>query len=262
MSKFKVYGQVFVQLLLTDLTILKQVIWDKLINLCIWVSSIALVFTYLMPLLGLGGTFSSFMLAGLCASAGLFDVFPSAVNFVSDLEGDQIISFYCTLPIPTWLVLMRSIIYYSINSAILMACVLPIGKILMWYHFDMSTIQFGKFAIMFVLTSLFYGAFTLMVASRVRKMEKIGNIWMRMVYPLWYVGCFQFSWYVLYNAFPSFAYFDLLNPLTYIMEGNRAAILGDDGYLPFCISVSVLLLFVALFMWQGIRSIKRRLDFV
>jgi ABC-2 type transport system permease protein len=253
---------VFKELLHTDLYILKGTIFDQALNLLIWMSSMTLVNTYLMPAFGLSAEYSAFILAGLCASAGLFGVFPSVATMISDFEGDQIIPYFLTLPIPSWVVFLRLILYYALNFGMLGILVLPVGQLLIWNHFNIMHVAFGKFMLIFVLTHLFYGAFTLWIASRVRTMTKIGNVWMRFVYPIWFLGCFQFSWLVLSKKWPYLAWLNLLNPVTYIMEGMRAAVLGQEGYLNFWLCVSILSIFVVLCAWRGIALLKKRLDFV
>ncbi len=254
--------RVFVELLRTDLYILKGTVLDHMLNLLIWMSSMTLVNSYLMPSFGLSTTYSSFLLAGLCASAGLFGIFPSVAAMVSDFEGDQIIAYYLTLPIPSWMIFLRLILYYALNFSLLGILVLPVGQILIWNHFTIANIAVGKFAIIFALTHLFYGAFTLWIASRVRDMTKIGNVWMRFVYPLWFLGCFQFSWAVLAKIAPNAAWINFLNPITYIMEGMRAAVLGQEGYLNFWFCAGMLSIFVLLCGWRAIALLKKRLDFV
>ena len=253
---------VFKELLRTDLHILKGTILDQVINLFIWMSTMLLVNSYLMPAFGLSAGYAPFMLTGLAASAGLFGIFPSVALMVSDFEGDQTIAYYLTLPIPSWMVFLRLILYYALNFSMLGILVLPIGQLLIWNQFNLLTVSFGKYALIFVLTHLFYGAFTLWVASRVKNMTKIGNVWMRFVYPIWFLGGFQFSWAVLAQKWPHLAWLNFLNPITYIMEGMRVAVLGQEGYLNFWLCIGMLTIFTALCSWRGIVLLKKRLDFV
>ena len=188
-------AHVFKEILITDFKIFKKIIPDRFINLNIWLISMITVNNYLMPA-GLSQSYGSFLIAGLCGSAALFEVWPSIVNLLSDFEGDNITSYYLTLPIPAWLVWLRSIIYYAISSAALAIFVVPLGKLLLQDQFDLTNFSFIKFTVIFILADFFYGAFTLWVTSHVKNMSKIGNIWMRFVYPFWFLGCFQFSWQV------------------------------------------------------------------
>lgn len=248
-------------LLKTDFTIFKRTIIDKIINLIIWVSSIAWVTTYLMPAFGLDPDYCTFLVVGLIASAGLFEVFSSVTRIISDLENINIISYYLTLPIPSWLIFLRSMIFYAFNSAFLGILILPICKLILGTRLDLSAMNPYQFLLIFIAISAFYGAFTLWIAARVLGIEYIGNVWMRFVYPLWYFGGFQFSWNVLYKAYPVVAYLNLLNPMTYIMEGSRAAILGQTNFLNFWICTITLALLTLFCGWRSIHLFKKRLDF-
>lgn len=252
----------FKELLRTDLKIFKQTFGDKLFDLGIWVSTVAFVNSYLMPAFGLSPAYTNFIIAGLCASAGLFEVWPSAVNIISDLDGDRIINYHLTLPMPSWLFFMELICSYAISSAALSIFVVPFSKIILWNRFDLSNFHLGKFILIFTLTNIFYAAFTLFIASLVSGMKKIGTMWMRLVYPLWFLGCFQFSWLVLFKQVPILAYINLFNPLTYIMEGIRSAILGTEGYLPFSACLIMLTIFTIMCIVIAIKRFKKRLDFV
>ena len=57
-------------------------------------------------------------------------------------------------------------------------------------------------------------------------------------------------------------YLHLVNPLLYVMEGMRAATLGQEGYLPFWFSLAGLTIFTVGFAWDAIRRLQKRLDCV
>ena len=85
---------------------------------------------------------------------------------------------------------------------------------------------------------------------------------MRFVYPLWFLGGFQYSWQVLYDFSPLFAYVSLLNPVLYVMEGTRAAILGQEGSLNFWLCILMLIFFTLLCGWHALKQLKRQLDYI
>jgi hypothetical protein len=253
---------VFKQLLITDFTIFKQVVWDKLFNFMIWVSATLLVTTYLLPQFGLSTVFASFLLASAAASGGLFEVFPSTVNLVSDFEGDNVTAYYLTLPINATLLWIRSLLYYAISSATLSIFVLPVGKLLLQDRFSFEHVQIIPFACMFILANLFYGSLTLWLASKVQNMTKIGNVWMRFIFPLWFLGGYQFTWYSLHKVFPMLAYLNLLNPMIYITEGFRGALLEPNNYLRLPVCIGMTALFCLLTAYVGINKLRERLDFI
>jgi len=256
------YAYVFKQLLIEELIIFRETFADKIIDLGIWVSCTAGIFGYIMPAFGLSADYGSFQLAGLIASAGLFEVFPSIMMLVSDIEGDRVISYQLTLPVPSWLILMKKIAYYAINGLSLAICVTPIGKLVLWNQFSLTNISIIPFLLMVIVTSIFYGTLILWLASKVKSMSKIGNIWMRFIFPMWFLGGFQFSWSVLYKVCPPLAYLNLLNPMTYVMEGMRAALLGQQEFLSVWLCILALIVFSMLSGWRATVKLKQRLDFV
>ncbi|MGE0207262.1 MAG: ABC transporter permease [Candidatus Babeliales bacterium] len=248
-------------LLLTDFKIFKRTIHDKIIDLAIWVATMVWVTAYLMPAFGLQLSYGAFMAASLFASAGLFEQFSSAISLVSDFEGNQTISYYLTLPIPSWLVFVRNMIFFSCNTAMLSFFVLPLSKLIAWHHIDLSGIQPLKLVLIFIFFNMFYAAFTVWLASMVSSMEKIGSIWMRFIYPLWFLGGFQYSLQVLYNYWPLLAYCTLLNPMIYVMEATRMAVLNQISLLNFWACLGMIFLFTIALGMHSIKRLKRRLDF-
>jgi ABC-type polysaccharide/polyol phosphate export permease len=79
---------------------------------------------------------------------------------------------------------------------------------------------------------------------------------------MWFMGGFQFSWMSLYSAIPVVAYIDLINPVIYVTEATRVALLGQEGYLSFWLCCGTLLLFSVGCAWYALKRMKKRLDFV
>jgi ABC-2 type transport system permease protein len=256
------YLPVIKEMLRVDFAIFHKNVFDKIIDLAIWIVTVTFVSVYLMPAFGVTDSFGMFMIAGLVASAGLFEVFPSVMNLVSDFEGNQTIMFYTLLPIPTSLVFVRLLLYYTLSSLFLTVCTVPMLKILFWNKIALSEVNVVQFITIMVLTSALYGALTLWTTSMVKSIQKVGSVWMRFIYPLWFLGGFQFSWMALYKAFSYVGIILLINPLMYVMEGTRAAFTGQEGYLPFWPCAGMLLLFIVGFSIHGIKRLKKRLDFI
>jgi len=256
------YAHVIKELVKTDLKIFRKIAVNKWIDMFIWITTMILVFAYIMPAFGLTKSYGAFMVATMCSTAGLFQSFSYLAELVADIEGDRIISYYFTLPVPSWLIFIRFIIYYTISFMVLGFLVLPAGKLMLWNSFSLAQVSYGKLALIFVLTNIFYSVLALWTASYVRSLLRMDSVWMRLIYPLWFLGCFQFSWQSLKEVSPVLAYIDLLNPLTYISEGTRAAILGQQGSLNFWLCVLALLFFIGAGGWHAIKKMKKRLDFV
>lgn len=262
MNTLKPYAALCAQLVIIDLTVFKQGFLDKLINLTIWVILSLIVTAYVMPLFGLQANFGMFQYAAMVGAAGLFSMYVSVVEFISDLEGDRIINFYLTLPIPSWVVLISKALYYFIIYFIFAVLTLPMGKLALWHEFDLTNFSYAKLLIILVAQNIFYAGFVLWATSKVPNIMQAENIWMRYIFPMWFMGGFQFSWHALYEAIPILAYINLLNPMIYITEAARVAMLGQEGYLNFWACIGVILIFSAFWFIMGMRNLKHRLDYV
>jgi ABC-2 type transport system permease protein len=258
----KFYFNVCKNLIAADLTIFKQAFFGKFIDLSIWVILTVVVTSYIMPYFGLSHDFGPFQVAGVIAAAGLFELYANVVDLVADFEGDRVINYNLTLPIPSWLAIVSKATYYFIIYLILALLMLPIGKIALWNQLDLTQINYFKFAVALIFQSIFYACFVLWASSIIANMTQMSNVWSRFVFPMWFMGGFQFSWMALYHVIPIIAYISLINPMIYITEAVRAAMLGQSGYINFWISLLLIALFSGISFALGYRNLKKRLDFV
>jgi hypothetical protein len=63
---------------------------------------------------------------------------------------------------------------------------------------------------------------------------------------------------VYLSALPVLKYAVLLNPLTYVSEGLRAALTPSVPHMPVAAIVGALLALTAFFLWLGLRAFRRR----
>jgi hypothetical protein len=261
MTAYRSYWPIFYYLLLTDLHVFKKDFFGKVVDTAIWVVISLLVASYILPSLGVPADYGVLTLSGLLASAGLMEVYPNAMSLAADLTGQKIISYELTLPVPSWLVVVKKIIYFALTAASVSMVVLPIGKIMLFEQLDFSQVSWAKLVLIFVLTNAFNGAFALFIGTTVKNIAT-DHTWMRFVFPIWFLGGFQFSWRLLYQVSPLCAYIDLLNPYIHITEGTRAALLGQPGYLSYWFCITGIVFFTLLFTIWGIYRMKKKLDFV
>jgi ABC-2 type transport system permease protein len=262
-SNFSFYKNVFWQLFRTELIEFKKTFFNRTIDLCIMTFCILVVMGYLFSTqFNMPVNFGVFTLAGTIGAMGLWESYPRAFGIIADLEGPNVISSYLTLPIPSWLVLITKMLYWAFCCTIKSLLVLPIGKLLLWDSLSLASINWFQFLTMLCVTNIFYGIYILFIAAVIPNIEAMESAWTRLNFPLWFLGCSQFSWFTFYTLSPKLAYLDLLNPITYIMEGSRAAMLGQEGSLPFGACVGMLCIFSILFGAIGMTRLKKRLDFV
>lgn len=253
---------IFIKLVKTRLiTTIPQLI-DKIINTHIWTFCTLVIFGYVMQSFGLGHDYGIFQFAGIFATLGLFEVYGSVAEAVMDFDGDRSIAYYLTLPTRPIVVLFSAAAAYAFVGIVLSFVILPCGKLILWNSFALSNVSWIKLIIINVVSNIFFGIFTLAIAAHVKTMSKISNVWMRFMFPLWFLGGFQFSWQAVNNIFPSLGYLMLANPILYIMEGTRAALLGQGGFLSWWVCVGMILVFSMLLSVYAYRAMKKFLDFV
>jgi ABC-type polysaccharide/polyol phosphate export permease len=246
----------------THFYIAHKQLFDKTINLYIWAFCTLIVMGYVMQQFGLTQSYGCFQLATVIGTVGLFEIYGNSFRYMIDLEGDRHISYLLTLPLSPAIVLWSFICSYTLIGIILTILMIPFGKLLLWNSFSLTSISWVKFGIIVVISNIFYGIFTMAVTALVGQMSKMENVWTRFIFPLWFMGGFQFSWMSIYNISQPLAYLFLINPVLFVMEGTRAALLGQEGCLPWELCCVVLCGFIVVGWVYGKSKMKRLLDFV
>jgi len=262
LSKRQSYAKLFWQLLRTDFFIYKNAVLDAFIDCTIWFTCLIVVFAYVFPLIGLAQTFGAYIAVGAIVSCIFWDTWATATGFISDIEGEKTIEYFLTLPLPNSLILIKQIVSYAIKGGLPALLILPLGKLFLLGSMDLSQFSLIKYLLIFTLTALLIGAFSLFVSSTIQNLHHLGKVGIRYLFPMWFFGGSNYPWETVYKLSPTFAYLHLLNPLLYAMEGIHAAVLGQTGYLPYWICAIMLTVFIGVFTVLGIWNLKKRLDFV
>jgi len=253
---------IFRTLIVTQLHTVRQQLFDMIVNLYIWAFCSLMIMGYIMQSFGLAADYGCFQLASIVGTVGLFEIYGNVTRNVMDFEGDRTISYYLTLPARPLIVFGSFVCFYTLMGIFLSIMIIPFGKLLLYNSFNMTQVSWIKTAIMIVLSNLFFGVFSLLITAHVGTMSKMRNVWSRFIFPLWIMGGFQFSWNVVYKISAPLAYVMLINPIVYIMEGFRAAMLGQAGSLPWAVCCGMLCGFIVVFWFFMIKKMKRLLDFV
>lgn len=258
----KAYFNVCKHLIASDLIIFQKDLVNKIIDLAIWVGLTLFVTGYIMPYFGLSKNFGSFQFGGILAAVGLFQLYGAVVELVGDLQGDREIDYHLTLPIPSWLAIASKAGYYFINYMTLSIVMLPLGKLALWNELDLTIINYYQLFLAQIFQNMFYACFTIFAGSLIDSMSKLGTVWQRGIFPMWFMGGFQFSWMALYTVTPVIGLIDLLNPMIYATEATRIALLGQAGYINFWICLMMLFGCAMISFMVGLWNFKKRLDFI
>jgi len=258
----KVSLNVFFKLLERDLLGFKRGFFSKFFDTTFLFFTNVIVTAYFMAEQWVSSKYGPFILIGSIASFGLIEVVGKAGAMIADIDGERTISQILVFPVRSELVFAYFGIFWAISAALLTIPLFPIGKLLMFKRFDLSTISYVRLVPMFIVTNLFYGFFSLWVTSLMKNVSAISSIWMRAINPMWMFGAYFYSWQAAYALSPTIGYLSLINPMVYIMEGMRAATLGQEGYLPFWICFLMVIGFTILLGMHAIHRLKKRLDCV
>jgi ABC-2 type transport system permease protein len=262
MSKLFSYLPTLGHLLHADFLTFKHVFTDKIIDFFIYSSLTVLVMSHFISGVGTSANFGLFTAATGVAVSGMFEIFPRVMTLLSDLVGNKVISYDVTLPIPSWMAIARIGLSDGLRNLLVGSLSLPFGLLFVWNQFNVHQFSPLWFMLLLVLNSLFFGFFGLLLASLVKNMSKVGSMWMRVIFPLWTLGGFQFTWFTMHAKSSALGYALLLNPFLYTMEGMRAAVLGQAGSLPLWLCATAIISFTFLCAWIGVRRIMKRLDCV
>ncbi len=251
--------RVFKQLLIRDLVIFIPQYKDAVINTLIWHTLSATIFTYVMPSLGLAG-FGTFIIITNIASSGFFNTTENVTGFLSDITGDRAISYYLTLPIPQWMIFAQIALANALKSLSIAIIMLPAGLLVLGDLHAFPHFCWWKFALILTLGNLFFGYFSLITTAFTKSIQTLNNTWLRIVFPLWYLGGSTFPWKKLDSVAPWLGKILLANPLTLVLEGTRAAALDPAISLPFWGCVLGIVFYIILMGYIGTTQLMKRLD--
>ncbi|MBP6869485.1 ABC transporter permease [Candidatus Babeliales bacterium] len=250
---------VFLKLLKRDLTVFFKNSLDNYINTLCWVLLSLLIYQFIMPKMGWIYK-GEFLLVSCVISKAFFGVMDNVTNLVADLDSNKTITYDMTLPLSHTLLFIKIALSNAIYTCLLSFFVLPAGKLLLWNYLHFPHFNIYKFIIILFVSSIFSGFFSLYIIGTTKSILNIEDVWSGLLFPLFYLGGFVFTWKIMYEASPFMACLNLLNPVMYMFEGMRSATLDPALSIPFWISVFMLILFSIPAGCIGIHLLKKRLD--
>lgn len=253
---------IFFQLLKRDLAAFRHEYFSKLMDTFAVFLVNVVVFAYFMPLEGLSKNYGSFFAVGAIASYGLIEIVGKVAVFIADLDGNRAITQILIMPIRSPLIFAYIAIFWALTSGLLAIFLFPFAKLILFNKFGLEEVSYFKFIIMFITANMFFGFFALWLSSVTKGLDAINGLWARYINPMWMFGAFFYSWHSVYALNPVIAYVSLINPMVYVMEGMRAAVLGQEGYLPFWMCLAALWGFIVVCFTIAVPRLKKRLDCV
>lgn len=262
MNNYKTIAITFWYMLQRSFMASKNGIFDKIINQWVWASLNIVIFQFVMPNVGMPDNFGVFMALTLPASAAFFASINCMYGLLYDVtnEGSHL-QYELTLPVPQWLAFAKYGIDSATQSFIISGCTFPLCYGLLHQYMQISLIGCIKLYIALFVTSIFSGFFALFIVSFTKDFfHGLDNVWIRVIFPMWFLGGFQFSWYTIYTLSKPLAYIALCNPLTYALEAGRASMILTSSSLPYAYCLIALITATIIIGFIGIQLLKKRMD--
>jgi ABC-2 type transport system permease protein len=253
----------FGALLLRDLTVLRKNLKEFIPRTILQPLLLVFVFTYVFPKIGqgVGGggeaatQFSSVLVAGVVATAILFQGIQSvSLPLVQEFGYTREIEDRVLAPLPVQLVAFEKIVAGALQCLFAGLIVFPIATVVPAtpVHLDVNWLILLTLiplaCIMAGALGLFFGT-----AFEPRTVPMLFGV---ILIPITFLGCTYYSWLAL-EPIRWLQVATLANPLVYLSEGFRAA-LTPVPHMSLLAVYPVIIGFVALFTWLGIRGFTRR----
>jgi ABC-2 type transport system permease protein len=267
-SKLMQYGRAFAGLFLRDLHVLRRELLPFVIRVCMNPLLFLFVFTFIMPHMSGGAAmnptaamagmnFSTVLLPGLMAVAIMFSgiaavALPLAQEFGITREIDDRVM--CPLPVAA--VAIEKICFSAVQSIIAACVVFPLAYYIPSTPVVAHVSSWAFLLFVLVLASLTSGALGLTIGTSV-KPQQIGLIFGVVVMPITFLGCVYYPWAQL-DKIRWLQYGVLINPIVYMSEGLRSALTPELHHMPPLLILTMLVFFLVLLTWLGIRGFLRR----
>ncbi len=264
------YTRAFLGLFLRDLFVLRRELLPFVIRVCMNPLLFLFVFTVIMPHMSGGAAmnptagmssaginFSTVLLPGLMAVAIMFSgiaavALPLAQEFGITREIDDRVM--CPLPVPA--VAIEKICFSALQSIIAAVIVFPMAYYVPSTPVVAHVSSWPFLILIMILASLTAGALGLTIGTSV-KPQQIGLIFGVVVMPITFLGCVYYPWAAL-SHMRWLQVAVLVNPIVYMSEGLRSALTSGLPHMPAALTVGMLLFFLALLTWLGIRGFLKR----
>src|SRR5271156_190933 len=267
-SRSMQYARAFGGLFLRDLYVLRRELFPFVIRVCMNPLLFLFVFTFIMPHMSggaamnptaamAGASFSTVLRPGLMAVAIMFSgiaavALPLAQEFGITREIDDRVM--CPLPVAA--VAIEKICFSALQSMIAAAVVFPLAYYVPATPVYAHVNSWPFLILVLGLASLTSGALGLVIGTSV-KPQQIGLIFGVVVMPITFLGCVYYPWAAL-GHIRWLQLGVLFNPIVYMSEGLRAALTPALPHMPPLLILTMLVFFLVLLTWLGIRGFLRR----
>ena len=257
------YRAAFIGLLGRDMYLLRKSVRVFLLRTLIQPLLLVFVFTYVFPKTGqsVGGSsgasrFSTQLVAGVMGLAIVFQGIQAvALPLVQEFGVSREIEDRVLAPLPTWMVGLQKIVTGLLQGLLGACLVFPIAALVPATPVHLN-IHWAVLLTLAPLAGWVAGALGLVLGTKVKPFQ-VPLLFSLIVLPLTFLGCTYFPWQDL-GSVAWLKWAVLANPVVYMTEGFRAALVGGIPYMPLYSIYGALIGFGGLFTWIGVKGFERR----
>ena len=262
----RAYLQTFGALLARDIRVLRRNFGQFLIRTIMQPLLFVFVFAYVFPKIGQGFhsvadgvTFSTVLVPGLIAIAINFQGIQAvALPLVQEFSVSKEIEDRVLAPVPVWVVGMEKIFAGAMQALMAAGVVFPIVY-LVHAPGEAPSVNVHSpvlFAFALIFACFLAAAMGLFIGT-VLDPRKVTLLFAVVVLPLTFLGCIYYPWKAL-AAVRWLQILVLINPLVYMCEGFRAALVNGSEHMSLWAVYGGLLIFAVVLTWIGIDGFERR----
>jgi ABC-2 type transport system permease protein len=255
--------QVFLALLARDVRVLRKDLFPFLARTVMQPLLLLFVFTYVFPKIGQGiggeegaARFSSLIGGGLLGTAVIFQGIQAvALPMVRDFGFTREIEDRVMAPLSIPALAIQKIVSGALQGLLAALVIFPLAAFVpatpvRW------VIDWPVLLTVGPLAALLGAALGLTIGTRVSPYQ-IGLVFSLIVIPMTFLGAVYYPWQTL-SAIPWLKYLVLANPLVYMSEGFRVALVPDMAHMPLWVIYGAMLAFTGVFTWLGVKGFARR----
>lgn len=251
-------------LLARDLRVLRRELGPFLARTVMQPLLFVFVFAYVFPRIGQGigasgaGTdFATVLVPGLVAIAIIFQgITAVALPLSNEFGGTKEIEDRILAPVPVQVIAIEKVLFGALQSILAGALVLPMVVAIPLGQVDLQVTSWPLLLAVAVLGGTLSGTLGLTLGTYVAP-RQIGLMFSLVVLPLTFLGAVYYPWAAL-ETLPWLQHLVLLNPLTYVSEGLRAALTPAVETMPVVVVLGALLAACAGLLGAGLHGFVRR----
>ena len=184
-----------------------------------------------------------------------------ALRLMFDLQSVKFVTYQITILHPRLLLLQR-ILFSTLFTSMLTLCFFPMSKLVLQSHFITTNAHWPSVVFIIFLGSLCLSCMCTLYSCILKSSSQIESLWMRLNIPLMILGGIWAPAHVIKSVAPAVYYLSRFNPVLYITEGLRRAVLASDQFFSIATCAMHLLAFSILFALLNFYFFKKRVDHI